>query len=361
MKQDARSGMKQEGKSGESAWGGLFRVAIIGAGTLKGKEIKDVLTDRSFPATDIRLLDDEDTLGTLENVGDEPAFIQSVLPEHLERVDFTFFASEESFTAGSWHMVQNAGSEIIDLSFALEDEPGVTLRAPWIEQEFGIVPPVELKTAPVAVAHPASVAIALLAARAQRSRKIRRMMVTVMEPASERGKRGMDELHDQTVNLLSFQQMPMNVYGTQIAFNVVPGYGEEARPMLVEVEQRILRHYARIAGGQLPVPSLMLLQAPVFHGHTFSIYIEFESAVSLEELEAALGGEHVEIAHTTEDNPSNVNVAGQDQLQVLVKPDTGHENGFWLWVAADNLRIAATMAVECAEHMATTRPRGKVQ
>lgn len=353
--------MKQDAKSGDTPWGGLFRAAIVGAGTLKGKEVKDVLTDRSFPATDVRLLDDEETVGTLENVGDEPSFIQGVLPEHLERVDFTFFATDDSFTSATWHMAQNAGSEIIDLSFGLENEPGVRLRAPWIEQEFGIVHPVELKTTPVAVAHPASVVLALLTARVQKLRKLHRLMATVFEPASERGKRGMDELHDQTVNLLSFQQMPMAVFGTQVAFNMVPGFGEEAQPQLEEVEKRILEHYKRIVGDRLPVPSLMLLQAPVFHAHTFSIYIELESAVSLEELESALGGDHVEIAHTVEDNPSNVNVAGQDQVQVMVKRDLVHDNGFWLWVAADNLRIAATMAVECAEHMATTRPRGKVQ
>ena len=353
--------MKQDPKNGDAAWSGLFRVAIVGAGTLKGKEIKDVLTDRNFPSTDVRLLDDEESLGTLENIGDEPAFIQSVLPEHLERVDFTFFASEESFTASSWKLAQSAGSEIIDLSYALEDEPGVRLRAPWIEQEFGIVNPVELRSTPVVVAHPAAVVIALLAARAQKSRPLRRLLVTAFEPASERGKRGMDELHDQTVNLLSFQQLPTNVYGTQVAFNIVPSFGQETVPALSEIESRILGHYERISGGRLPVPSLILLQAPVFHAHAFSIYIEFENPVSLEEFEAALVGDHVEIAHTLADNPSNVNVAGQEQLQVMVKADPAQENGFWLWVTADNLRISATMAVECAERMAPTRPRGKVQ
>ena len=79
-------------------WGGLFRVAIVGAATLKGRELKEVLSDRNFPAQDVRLLDDDESLGQLEAVGDEPTFIQSVLPEHLENVDFTFFASEENFT-----------------------------------------------------------------------------------------------------------------------------------------------------------------------------------------------------------------------------------------------------------------------
>src|ERR1019366_5504625 len=79
-------------------WGGLFRVAIVGAATLKGRELKEVLIDRSFPAQDVRLLDDDESLGQVEAVGEEPTFIRSVLPEHLDNVDFTFFACDENFT-----------------------------------------------------------------------------------------------------------------------------------------------------------------------------------------------------------------------------------------------------------------------
>ena len=46
--------------------------------------------------------------------------------------------------------------------------------------------------------------------------------------------------------------------------------------------------------GKAAVPSLMLLQAPIFHGHAFSLYIELERPAKVEELTAALAGEHVE-------------------------------------------------------------------
>src|SRR6266704_6800602 len=105
--------MKRNDKSGEHATppSGLFKVAIIGAASLKGKEIKDILTERNFPATDIRLLDDEETLGQIEAVGDEPTFIQSVLPDQFIGVDFSFFASDAPFTAKSWNMAQTASTE----------------------------------------------------------------------------------------------------------------------------------------------------------------------------------------------------------------------------------------------------------
>jgi aspartate-semialdehyde dehydrogenase len=74
-----------------------------------------------------------------------------------------------------------------------------------------------------------------------------------------------------------------------------------------------------------------------------------------------LAGEHISLTHGAEDAPSNVNAAGQNDIQVSITADANLPNGFWLWAASDNLRIAAATAVECAETMTATRPRGKIQ
>src|SRR5215469_11645612 len=356
--------MKNDSKKTSAAhpealnWGALFRVAIVGAASLKGRELKDVLSERNFPARDIRLLDDDESLGQLEAVGDEPTFIQSVLPEHMEGVDFTFFASDDKFTRGTWNLARKAASDIIDLSYGLEDETGVIIRAPWIEREIGIVPRVDLAGAPVRIAHPAAMVLALLLLRAEKCAKISRSIVTAFEPVSERGKRGMDELHEQTVNLLSFQQLPKAVFDSQVAFNLIDRYGEHSGSSLATVEQRILRDFTDIVHAKVAVPSLMLLQAPIFHGHAFSLYIELERAISMEELTGSLGGEHVEVWSGGEDSPSNVNAAGQEQIQVLVRQDALHKNSFWIWAASDNLRVSAVAAVESAESLIPGRPRG---
>ncbi len=339
----------------------MFRVAIIGAGTLKGRELKDILSDRNFPVQDIRLLDDDESLGQLEAVGEEPTFIQSVLPEHLENVDFTFFASDEAFTRNTWPMARKAGSDIIDLSYGLEGEKGVRLRAPWVERELGFGASVDLTPVPVTIAHPAAVVLAVLMLRAQKVGRIERAVATVFQPISEYGKRGMDELHEQTVNLLSFQQLPKAVFDAQVAFNLIDRYGEKALYPLNVIESRIQRHFRGLVSDQVVVPSLMLLQAPIFHGHAFSLYLELEQAAQTEELTAAISGEHVEVLQTAEESPSNVNAAGQEQIQVFVRNDAQQPKGFWLWAASDNLRIAAINALECAESMSAARPRGTVQ
>src|SRR5437899_7815479 len=86
-----------------------------------------------------------------------------------------------------------------------------------------------------------------------------------------------------------------------------------------------------------------------------------DQPVAIGDMAQALAGDHVTITRLAEDAPSNVNAAGQGNILVSVGRDANHENGLWLWAASDNLRIAAITAVECAESMAASRPRGKIQ
>jgi aspartate-semialdehyde dehydrogenase len=336
-------------------------VAIVGATSLRGKEVAEVLGDRNFPALDIKLLDDDESLGQLETVGDEITFIQKVRAEQFSHIDFTFFTSDPDCTRRNWTIARDAGSAIVDLSYALEDQPGSTLRAPWIERQLGRPLSHELQPGPAVIAHPAAVVLALLLLRAESAGPIRRAVATILEPASEHGQKGMDELHEQTVNLLSFQQLPKGVFDTQVAFNVVSRYGEQSLPALATLQDRIARHYRRIAGPNVPQPAILLLQAPIFHAHNIALHLEMSEPADIDKLAQALTGEHIALSHLAEDAPSNVNAAGQSEILVSITPDASNAHGVWLSAAADNLRVAALTAVESAETMAASRPRGQIQ
>jgi aspartate-semialdehyde dehydrogenase len=342
--------------------GQLFRAAIVGAATLKGKEVAEMLNERNFPAVDVRLLDDDESIGQLEATGDEINFIQSVRAEQFGHVDFTFFAADAETTRQNWKRARDAGSTIIDLSGALEDEPGATVRSLWTERDRGLTWQPDLQPGPCVVPHPAAVTLALLLLRASKAGAIRSAVTTVFEPASEQGQKGMDELHQQTVNLLSFQPLPKDVFDAQVAFNLLARYGEKSQLSMDSLEERLRRQYRKIAGTDAPQPAIMVLQPPVFHGHALAIFLEMAHAVDREQLSQALAGDHVTVAGTEDESqPSNVNTAGQGNILVSLKSDASRPNGIWLWAAADNLRIAAITAVECAESMIATRPLGKIQ
>lgn len=354
------SNIKSAGVTHAEAATGFYRVAIVGAGSLKGKEVAEALDDRNFPSS-IKLLDDDESLGQLEALKDEITFIQSIRSEQFDNVDFTFFARDAGCTRKNWKQVLKSGSAIVDLSYALEDEPGAAIRAPWVERQLGRTIPPELEPVPVVVAHPLAVVLALLLLRVNAALPMKQALATVFEPASEHGQKGMDELHEQTVNLLSFQQLPRDVFDVQLAFNLVLRYGEKSATTLSSVSDRVLKHFRKIADGGVPLPSVLVLQAPIFHGHAVSLHLEFEQLADLEKISNALAGEHVALIGSTEEAPSNVNAAGQGDILVSLTPDSADPNGAWLWATSDNLRVAALTAVESAESMAAARPRGKIQ
>src|SRR5271170_2131002 len=258
---------KIAGSSVSSARGQLYRAAVVGAATLKGKEVAEMLNERNFPAVDVRLLDDDESIGQLEATGDEINFIQSVRAEQFTHMDFAFFAADAECTRQNWKRARDAGSAIIDLSGALDEESGATVRSLWVERERGEMWQPDLQPAPCVVAHPAAVVLALLLLRARKAGAIRSAVATVFEPASEQGQKGMDELHQQAVNLLSFQSLPKEVFDTQVAFNLVARYGQKSQLSLDSLEARVRRHYQKIAEAESPHTALMVLQAPVFHGH----------------------------------------------------------------------------------------------
>ena len=341
----------------------MYKIAIAGASSLLGRELKEALAESPLAAASVVLLDDDQVRGQLDQVGDEVTFVQAIDPESFERVDFTFFCGTENLTRKHWRQALRDGSTVLDLSGALDQETGVLVRAPWLGSEAATV---DLFTPAVVPAHPAALVLALLLERLQQVAPVRFAAATVLEPASEFGRAAMDELHQQTVSLLSFQNMPRAVYDAQAAYNLLCGLGENAAVNLSTAEARIRRHYDALSAGRWPALAHQVIHAPVFHSHAFSIAVELERTVDISAVEDALSGEHVDLVLEDTDSPSNLAATGQNDVLVRLRPEITGRNPtqvtrLWLWTTSDNLRLNAQNAVECALDLRRLRPAGTVQ
>lgn len=341
----------------------MYKIAIAGASTLLGKELKEALSDSTLAAASFALLDQDDALGTLDQVGDEVTFVQPIAPDAFEKTDFTFFCGSPELTRKHWKQALTAGSSVLDLSGALDQETGVLVRAPWIAMEPSSA---DLFTPAVIPAHSAALVLALLMERLNEKVPLRSAAATLMLPASEFGRSAMDELHQQTVNLLSFQTLPRANFDAQAAYNMLSGLGESATVSLSGVESRVRQHLARLAGNRWSPIALQAVLAPVFHGHAFSIFVDLERPVEITLLEEALGGEHMDLVLEDTDSPSNLAATGQSDVLVRLRTEASSRNPsqtsrFWIWAASDNLRLQALNAVECALELRRLRPQGSVQ
>jgi aspartate-semialdehyde dehydrogenase len=330
------------------------RVAIAGASSLLGKELNQWLEESHFLASDIRLLDEELVAGTITEVGGEPAVIETVTEESFERVRIAFFTGSPEFSRRHAAKAHRAGAAVIDLSGGLGTDAGARLWIPSLDAI--LASPVVNVTAGepqsmfVVPAAPSDAAISISAALAPAG--LERLVVTVLQPVSEYGPAAIAELEAQVVKLLSFQPMPQTVFDAQVGFNTLSSYGPESGIKFADARTRISGEARRYLEGRAPIPAITLIQAPVFHSHTFTVYAEFKNIPELDDLAARLQSAGLKVARAKDEPPTNVNVVG-DSRPVLRQPerDPGIETGVWLWGAADNLRVPAASAVAIAEKL----------
>jgi aspartate-semialdehyde dehydrogenase len=330
------------------------RVAIAGASSLLGKELNQWLEESDFPASDIRLVDEEFIAGTLTEAGGEPAIIETVSEDSFERVRFAFFTGSPQFSVRHAAEARRAGAVVIDLSGGLAADASARLWIPPLDAVLASpverVPTGEPQSLFVVPSAPADVAISISAALAPAG--LKRLVVTVLQPVSEHGLEAIEELESQVVKLLSFQPVSQTVFDAQVGFNMLSSYGPESGIKLADARAKIAGESRRYLVGRAPVPAIMLVQAPVFYSHAFTAYAEFEAAPELEDLSARLRGAGLKVARANDEPPANVNVVGETR-PVLRQPerDPGIETGVWLWGAADNLRVPAATATAIAEKL----------
>jgi aspartate-semialdehyde dehydrogenase len=326
-----------------------IRVAIVGASSLRGKDLKEVLEEGAFSSSEIRLFDEVGLAGTLTEAGGEPVVIQTVDEESFHNVRVAFFAGGPEFAAAHWQEAERARASIIDLSGGLEDVPSA---ASWIPALDSLLPPPKRSPGAIYLAPSTTVITACSAAAGLAPFGLERMAIVFLQPVSERGEEGVSELETQSVKLLSFQPIAREVFDAQVAFNLIDRYGEESREKLSDSRGAICRAIRKYLEGRAVVPAVQIIQAPVFYSTAFSIYAELKSAPDAESLARAAEAAGITVTAAGKPAPSNVSVAGESQPVIGgIERDPNVERGWWIWGAADNLRVSVTNAVQIAEKL----------
>lgn len=322
-----------------------LRIALVGGETLLGRDIEEVLKSRldhvkitPYAANGEGNFEEEDG----EAVYREPLEAKSIRDDRVVLLAGTPEGARKAYELGK---AAGRNKLLIDCTGQLDQHTEAAIVAPQVEMPDG------LSGWLYVLAHPAATAILLALRQLAIREAIRRSILTVFEPASERGKRGASELHQQTTSLLSFKPLEKKVFDAQIGFNMLPGYGEEAPESLISVEQRIERHLASLLSRQkkpiVPMPSVRVVQAPVFHSYSISAWVEFEAPLDAVSVGEALASTHIEVRGAGEEPPAAVDAAGQSGVIAGdIRIDRNNPRAAWIWLVADNLRLTADGAAE---------------
>jgi len=327
-------------------------LAIVGGESLLGREVREVLESAGL-AVEVQLVasDPEGDTSIIAAGADEPVVMSTLAAADLQSAKVLILAGSASSSRAALDQIKelNPPPALIDVTGALEETSAARLRAPIVD---GAVNPASVATQ--VIAHPAAIALAVFLTNLSKAGVIRRSLAEIFEPVSELGQPGIDELQKQTVALLSFKPLPKEVFDTQVSFNLLPEYGSDSPNSLAAVELKIERHLASLLAGtsNVPMPSLRLIHAPVFHGYSISAWVEFEESPSMEAIFDSLVSNQIDLRKASHEPPNNVGAAGQSGIAVgAIHQDRNQPRAFWFWIAADNLRIVAENAVEVAREI----------
>jgi aspartate-semialdehyde dehydrogenase len=342
-----------------------YRVAVVGASSLLGKELVSVLEQGKFPVS--RLLtfeadDDEPELPIIDLSATAAAVVEDTQISDGE-LDFTFLSGRLRQLPAFLSSWQQQGSAarclVIDVVGeglgACGDSPGGTAAAddlvgiPFLDRRYPVAGDHSAAGRIHVSAHPAVIVISSLLLGLAARFPLMTAVAQVFSPASESGSRGVEELQRQTVNILSFQKIPHQTFGAQLAFNLLSRLGRSAKGEMAALETRLHRQLHQYLGERVPRPAVRLLTVPVFYSVGVSLYVETAERVTTEAATAALAGEHIKVRRSNLDAPTPVEVTGSSDILVdSISTDSAHPHGLWFWAVADNLHLAATNAVELA-------------
>ncbi len=325
-----------------------FQVSLLGADTMLGKDIRETLESR-HKKTSIKTYSSsgEGTFGEQEG---EAIYLEPFSAESLKDQSMVLLAGSDSGSRKSYEIVRVSTYKpiVVDALGTLSDEPGSIL----VSTLLGEVRPKPGQL--YSLAHPVAGALTLVLGRLAKYQAPVRVVANILEPASERGQRGINELHKQTAALLAFKPLPKDVFAAQLAFNSLAKLGQEAALSLFDIERRIQTQTVALASqvnaqAAIANTALRLIQAPVFHGYSISLYVEFPAKADRKAVEEALACAQIEVRGLGEETPDAVSATSSTGLMAGdIRPDSTNPKGVWIWLVFDNLRLLADSVADLA-------------
>jgi aspartate-semialdehyde dehydrogenase len=320
-----------------------YSVAVIGATGLVGAEIVSVLAERQFPIADLQLYASLRTAGDEVQCGNLTARVELLEGAGFEDTDLVFLAEWVERTTAS-------GAVVIDVSQLFAADPDVPLVVPEVNAAAlaGYIAR-SLVASPDAPA----IALAVVLKPLQAVAGLRRVVTSVWEPVSGAGRAGIEELHQQTIELMNGRSVEPQLFPQRIAFNVLPQVGAFVAGGSSRDEQQTVAAVRRLLDEPELTVSVTRIRAPLFYGAGLSVNVEMLeplAATSAQEVLRSAPGVLLQDDVTSQLYPTPAGAVGQDATIVgRVRADES-VNVLDLWVAIDNLRKgSAVNALQIAE------------
>jgi aspartate-semialdehyde dehydrogenase len=326
-----------------------YVVAVVGATGAVGTEMIATLEQRQFPVAKLRLFASEKSEGRSLEFKGKKISVETINENSFKGIDIALFSAGAERSKKWAPVAARSGCVVIDNSSQWRMDPEVPLVVPEVN-------PHDLDWHKGIIANPncSTIQMVVTLKPIHDAAKIRRVVVTTFQAVSGTGKKAMDELMQQTADLLNFKNIKCNVYPHQIAFNVLPQIDKFLDNGYTKEEMKMVNETRKIIGDNSIRVTATTVRVPVFRGHSEALNIETKkklTANQVRELLAQAPGVIVFDAPEKSIYPLPIHCDGKDEVFVgRIREDESIENGINMWIVSDNLRKGAALnAVQIAE------------
>ena len=320
---------------------GTARVAVVGSTTMCGTRLRQMLAECGVPGSRVELYAAADASEPILSEFDgEARLIQTPDLDDLLSRDIVFLCETGALVD---RVVDRAATAVVAIDAANVRPAGVdaTLVHMDVNPQAAAGP-----RGLFAIPHDVSTLLVDLLYPLERELGLAEVVATVLRPVSDFGEEGIEELRDQTVRLLNFTEPQAEVFGRQLAFNVLP---QSAAPDGGEsIETRVATEVGSLLGWVDRRITVGLAVAPVFFGHCLSLRLRLGREVTADRLREVLMNAGLSATHDGAARLTPMDVSSEEGVHVSEVEDDGR-GGFRIWAVAGGVhRRNAELAVRLA-------------
>lgn len=320
-----------------------MNLAIIGASGMVGTEILKVLSEFSFPITQLYLVGSDKSVGKTQEFGGTTYTYISIEECLNKKPQIAIFSAGSDVSLAYAPRFAEIGCYVIDNSSAWRMEPQIKLVVPEINGDL-------LTQEDYIIANPNCSTIQLVMVLHPLHQKygVRRVIVSTYQSISGTGMKAVKQLENERAGISGEM-----AYAYPIDKNVIPHCDVFLDNDYTKEEMKLTNETKKILDPAIHV-SATAVRVPVEGGHSEAVNIEFETA----DFEI---GTIRKLLHETEgvvlqDNPDAKTYPmplyskGRNEVFVgRIRKDFTYDRAINLWIVADNLRKgAATNTVQIA-------------
>ena len=324
-----------------------YNIAVVGASSLVGEAILDLLAKRKFPSAKVYALDAETDGEQDIDFGNRSLDINLLAEFDFSLADIVFFAADASTTALYVPKALAAGCTVIDDSATYRFDENVPLVIPEVNAT------VLANCSAKLIASPGSNTTQLLVAlnAIHAAARITQLNIVTYQAVSGSGRAGVEELAKQTAQLLNVRAIEPKVYTAQIAFNLIPQIDELQDNGYTKEEMKLVWEVQKILDSKTVKVNATTVRVPVFFGHSHVVQVETATKITAVQAKQLLQQTPGLIVRD-EFPPTPVTDAVESEAIYVgrLREDISRPQGLNLWIVADNVRRGAALnCVQIAE------------